>query len=60
MADWDKTAREVCEKELDVFACHACGKLEHIDDLDGKDDGTGEFTRLECAACYGPGYAKAR
>lgn len=59
--------------------CAACGKAEHIDNLDSKPEPTvwlwairlfrgqafmlsyaadrgHDFTRLECAACYGPGY----
>jgi hypothetical protein len=32
----------------------------HIDDLDGKDDGTGNFTIFECEKCYGPGWATGR
>jgi hypothetical protein len=39
------------------LSCDACGTLTHIDLLDGKDDGTGNFTILECRKCYGPGWA---
>lgn len=39
------------------YPCHKCGEMTHIEDLDGKDDGTGDFTILECGKCYGPGYA---
>jgi NAD-dependent SIR2 family protein deacetylase len=36
--------------------CHACGGRFHIDELDAKDDGTGNYTILECRECYGPGF----
>jgi hypothetical protein len=50
------------------FPCHACGRLTHIDDLDGKPephnqpdpDGRTDWTRLECGDCYGPGYVSNR
>lgn len=42
----------------DVAACQACGKPEHLHLLDAKDaTGSGDFERLECIACYGPGWA---
>lgn len=36
--------------------CSKCGLPTHINDLDAKDDGTGNYTILECGDCYGPGY----
>lgn len=44
--------------------CHACGRLEHIDLIDGKapagaDPETADYDRLECIACYGPGWLPA-
>lgn len=57
----------------DCVACDNCGGLTPIALLDGK-PGPGHFTikqlqaaaelgknfdRLECAACYGPGYLRA-
>ena len=33
--------------------CDKCGKQENINLLDSKDDGSGDFTILECIACYG-------
>jgi len=41
----------------DLRPCHGCGTPTHIDLLDAKDDGTGDFTILECRKCYGPGWA---
>lgn len=41
---------------IGYYPCHSCGELTHINKLDGKDDGTGNYTLLECADCYGPGY----
>lgn len=43
----------------DVGTCTGCGRVENLDLLDGKDDGTGDFTLLECVACYGPGWLPA-
>lgn len=40
----------------DVFPCHTCKKPEHINLLDTKDDGTGNWTICECITCYGPGW----
>lgn len=45
------------EGDDDHFPCMACGASTHIHMLDAKDDGTGNFTILECEACYGPGWA---
>lgn len=41
--------------------CRACGLVTNINLLDAKpehgcDPETADFTRLECADCYGPGY----
>jgi hypothetical protein len=44
----------------DQGTCHKCGKMFHLDDLDGKDDGTGDFNILECKKCYGAGFTSAR
>ncbi len=43
----------------DIFPCHKCNEMTHIDDLDAKDDGTGNFLLLECEKCYGEGYVSA-
>jgi hypothetical protein len=51
-----------------IDRCHACGTPTHIDDLDGKPEphnqpdpeGSTDWTRLECGACYGPGYTSVR
>ena len=40
----------------DTAKCHKCGETMHIDLLDAKDDGTGNYTILECRECYGPGW----
>ena len=40
----------------DYFPCAACHKIVHIDALDAKDRGDGNFTILECETCYGPGW----
>jgi hypothetical protein len=42
--------------DRDVIACDKCGKPEHLELLDSKDDGSGNFTILQCVACYGPGW----
>lgn len=39
--------------------CNSCGHLFHLEDLDAKDDGTGNFEILECKDCYGEGYVSA-
>lgn len=59
----------------EYFPCRTCGQSTHIDDLDAKPErrdvrkygsigAAGEagadFTRLECRACYGPGWHPAR
>ena len=44
----------------EMFPCHTCGTYHHIDLLDAKDDGTGNFTILQCRSCYGSGWAPAR
>lgn len=49
---------------MTIATCHGCGIAEHIHLLDAK-PGTPErrvprrpdFERLECIACYGPGWA---
>jgi hypothetical protein len=38
----------------DIHPCHKCRRPTHLRLLDGKDDGTGDFTILECQDCYGP------
>lgn len=40
--------------------CAKCGELKHLDLLDSKDDGSGNFTILECQGCYGPSWVPAR
>ena len=40
----------------EIYPCDCCGLPTHLNDLDGKDDGTGNYTILECGDCYGPGY----
>lgn len=50
--------------ERDHVACHACGRIEHIDLLDAKPDDPSnpagsDWNRLECIACYGPGWLPA-
>lgn len=42
--------------KIETMACHGCGIEESINLIDGKDDGTGNFNRLECVKCYGPGW----
>lgn len=43
----------------ELFPCDKCQTLTDINLLDAKDDGTGNFTILECRACYGPGWVPA-
>lgn len=43
----------------DAYPCDKCQKMTCLEDLDGKNDGTGNFTILECGDCYGPGYVSA-
>ncbi|CAM5769871.1 hypothetical protein [Bosea minatitlanensis] len=45
----------------DHAACDCCGRIEHIDLLDAKPPAggvpeTADWSRLECIACYGPGW----
>lgn len=45
----------------DTIACHGCGRREHAELIDAKpqpgtDPETSDWTRLECVACYGPGW----
>lgn len=40
----------------DTMACRKCGRQTDIALLDAKDDGTGNFTLLECQRCYGEGW----
>lgn len=42
--------------EAETAPCTSCGKITSLRELDGKDDGTGNFEILECSTCYGPGY----
>ena len=37
--------------------CAACRRPTVVELIDGKDDGTGNFTVLHCPDCYGPGWA---
>ena len=41
----------------DILYCHSCGKANHIHLIDAKDDGTGNYTILECQDCYGDGWS---
>lgn len=43
----------------DYANCARCRRPTHIDLLDAKDGGDGDYTILECPACYGPGYVPA-
>lgn len=43
----------------ETITCMACGKPEHADLIDAKDEGTGNYTILHCIACYGPGWLPA-
>jgi hypothetical protein len=40
----------------DIFPCDRCGKPTPIELLDARDDGTGDFTIMQCRRCYGPGW----
>jgi hypothetical protein len=60
--DYDEESDD--EDERDHVACHACGRVEHIDLLDAKPDEPDnpagcDWNRLECIACYGPGWCPA-
>jgi hypothetical protein len=49
-------------QNADYFKCQRCGVREHIDLLDAKPssgDENDDFDRLECVACYGPGWCPA-
>lgn len=39
-----------------MIQCSACGRMTPPTLIDAKDDGTGNFTVLECPACYGEGW----
>ncbi len=43
--------------QKEIINCDKCGEPTPINLIDGKDDGTGNFTILECRSCYGPGWA---
>lgn len=43
--------------EKSFYPCDRCGTITHIDLLDGKDNGSGDYTILECQLCYGSGWA---
>ena len=43
-------------RKPELFPCHACGTLTDINMLDAKDDGTGNYTIMQCRKCYGPGW----
>lgn len=50
--------------DRDHATCDCCGRLEHIDLLDAKPDEPDnpqgcDWNRLECIACYGPGWLPA-
>jgi hypothetical protein len=45
--------------KVETLACGACGRIENIDLIDAKDDGTGDYVVFECIACYGEGWAPA-
>ena len=49
-----------CRCGADTFPCSACGKPTHIDLLDAKDDGTGNYVIFECEPCYGPGWVHGK
>jgi hypothetical protein len=55
--DTDGADDERLSTKTRLRPCDGCGTPTHIDLLDGKDDGTGNFTILECRKCYGPGWA---
>lgn len=47
------------DNDLDLGRCAACGITEHLNLLDAKPSSgneNGDFDRLECVACYGPGW----
>ena len=44
------------EALADVAPCHGCGIPTPYVLLDAKDSGDGDFKRLECRDCYGPGW----
>ena len=35
---------------------HTCGRMTHLNLIDAKDNGTGNFEIFECRDCYGPGW----
>lgn len=45
---------------MGTIRCHKCGRVEDAHLIDGKPhpgaDENSDFTRLECIACYGPGW----
>ena len=45
---------------IEFCNCTACNARTDIDLLDGKDDGSGDYNRIECPKCYGPGWVPAR
>jgi hypothetical protein len=51
---------ETVNDDPDVIPCHGCGRPTHLNLLDGKDDGTGDFNILACRDCYGPGWRPMR
>jgi hypothetical protein len=56
-ARWAITELSIDGTHGELCACQSCGRVEHIDKLDAKSDGFGNFTELLCRACYGPGWA---
>ena len=40
-----------------TIKCMACGTPTAVELIDGKDDGSGHYNRLECPRCYGPDWA---
>lgn len=41
----------------ELINCSKCKTPTPIELLDAKNDGTGNYTILECRTCYGPGWA---
>jgi len=50
---------EPVEAVITTLPCSKCGEQTPAYLLDVKDDGTGNFTILECERCYGPGWLPA-
>lgn len=55
-----KAAEHQAQREAtagDLIGCHKCAERWPACLIDGKDDGTGDFTILQCPPCYGPGWS---